>query len=988
MPVLGTKLRVPIPRRQLVPRARLLRHLDGDPGSAPRLILVTAPAGFGKTTLLSQWLSAEPGPAEVAWVSLDAGDSDPQVFFSHLVASTQRVLPGVGDEALGLLEADRGTRLAEVAASYVNDLDTVAGSLVLALDDYHVIDSQAVHDAVAFLVENLPPGITVAMTTRVDPPLPVARMRARGELHEVRAADLRFTKDEAAAFLNDVMGLGVDGSLVEALEAKTEGWAAGLQMAALSARGRTRGATAGDAGIEEFVEDFTGTHRFVLDYLLEEVLEGQPEEIRRFLLHTAVLDQLTAPLCGALTDHPDAQQVLETLERDNVFLVPLDDERRWFRYHHLFAEVLRARLLAEEPDQTSRLHRTASVWYAEHGSVADAIGHALAAGDFELAGDLIELALPAGRSRREDRTLSAWLHALPEDVIRQRPLLSAQQAWARLSEGDLDGATRWLDHADATLSASATRSDDDASRQLALDGRLAEAARERSNERRALPAQIAVFRASVAQARGDIAATATHARRALELAGPEDYLARSGGAGFLGLASWAAGDLVTAVETFTVAVHALREGGHLTDELGTTVVLAQMWCARGEPARARRLYEESLRRAQEHPERVLSTVGDLHVGLADVLREQGALDAADEHLAAAQALGDRASLPENRHRWFAVKAAMQAARGDFDGAVTSLEKAQELYQPGFFPDIRPLAATRARARIAQGRLEDAQVWAEQHRAAIGGTRGTPVRATPEPDSFVTEYARLTWVRLLIARHHVRAASRKAPAGVLSPQGGATELGEALAELDRIVAAGERADRGGTVVEARWLRALAHHADGNEAAAIDDAAEALTLGVPAGYVRLFLDEGAAARDLLDVVIRHVPHAADAAATVLAVADHASTEAAPASPAGPESRAPSATRPASAGRGLTTTPTGTDAGAEGSADPQGLRAQEPLSERELEVLGLLDSELTGPEIAEHLFMSINTFRTHTRHIFTKLDVNTRRAAVQRAKALNLV
>jgi LuxR family maltose regulon positive regulatory protein len=582
MPLLGTKLRPPVPRRGLVARARLVDQLGADATAVPRLVLVSAPAGFGKTTLLTQWLTA--GQAQdqvqhqtsptlrVAWLSLDASDNDLRVFLTRLVAALQTTVPETGAEALILMDTDRGLPAEDVVASLVDDLDALDGRTVIALDDYQVLDVPEIHEAVAFLVDHLPPQVTLAMTTRADPPLQLARLRARGELLEVRAADLRFTTEEADAFLNQVMGVGLEPRHVAALEARTEGWAAGLQLAALSARGHTTTATGtleSSDGVTAFVEAFTGSNRFVLDYLVEEVLLTQPEAVRAFLLDTSVLEQLTGPLCDALTGGSDGQRLLESLERANVFLVPLDDERRWFRYHHLFADALRARLQAEGPGRVPRLHRAASDWHAEHGTLTDAIEHAVTAGDLAHAADLLELALPQLRKDRHDGAIRGWLQALPDDVLRGRALLATQRGLAQLSAGDPDGAEAWLDDADTALELSSAA-------RTHMGAWPVDATRALDAELRALPAQTAVVRAALAQARGDVDGSMEHARRALSLAGPDDHVARSGGAGFLGLAAWAAGDLAEAVAVFAETPRSLHAAGFIADELGSTVVLAGM----------------------------------------------------------------------------------------------------------------------------------------------------------------------------------------------------------------------------------------------------------------------------------------------------------------------------------------------------------------------------------------------------------------------------
>ncbi|HEX5561034.1 MAG TPA: tetratricopeptide repeat protein [Nocardioidaceae bacterium] len=931
MPVPGTKLHVPSPRRRLVARRRLTDRLVTDARSGPRLVLVAAPAGFGKTTLLTQWLASNAPAREpatrVAWLSLDRSDADPRRFLTTLLAAVRIPCPDVGAEAVSLLEADRGTPTGDVVVSLVNDLESVGEPVVIALDDYHLVDAPAVHEAVGLLLDNLPPQVTLAMTTRADPPLPLSRLRARGELLEIRAADLRFTEDEAGAFLNDVMGLDLAPRHVAALEARTEGWAAGLQLAALSARSRTvtdpgtgtgssaEGAPTAGTGIDAFVEAFTGSHRFVLDYLVEEVLDGQPAEARSFLLDTSVLDQMSGPLCDALTGRADGQHQLEALERANLFVVPLDDQRGWYRYHHLFADALRSRLRAQDPDRVRRLHRLAAGWYAGHGPLSDAVPHAIAGGDVDGAADLVELALPGMRRQRENRVLRDWLRAVDEDAVRRRPLLATHYAWVRLSEGDLDGAVQWLDAAEAGLGSAPVAAG-------AAPAAPGAAIRARDQEIRNLPAQVAVYRASVAQARGDVDGTATHARKALALAQPDDHVSRSGGAGFLGLAAWAAGDLATAADTFGETVRSLHLAGYLADELGTTVVLAGIWLGRGRPDQAQRLYERALQTAQRDPGPPLLPTGDLHVGLADVLRERGDLEAAEAHLQLAKELGDRASFVENRHRWYVAMAALLRARGDLDGAVRMLDAAEPLYLPGFFPVVQPIPAAKARLRIAQGRLADARDWADQHAIAVAD----------EP-TYLAEFSHLTLARLCVAEQR---AGR--------PDG----RDDALRLLDRIVATAEAAGRTGSLLEAYVVRALALQARGELDAAHDDLAHALELGVPVGYRRLFLDEGAPMAELLQAV------AGGADATTAALASELLSAAGP---------SPAVDGPPSA-------------------------HDEVLSDRELEVLRLLAGELTGPEIARRLFLSVNTLRTHTKHIFTKLDVNTRRAAVRRASELGLL
>ena len=445
--LLETKLYVPRPRRGLVLRPRLSERLDR--GTASKLVLVSAPAGFGKTTLLTEWLAAGPaGERLAAWLSLDRGDNDPASFWAYVIAALRTVASGIGESALALLRAPQPPPVEAVLTALLNDVAAVAGNIVLVLDDYHVIDVRGVQDGMAFLLDHLPPGLHVVIASRADPALPLARLRARGELAEIRAADLRFTPDEAAAYLNGLVGLQLTARDVTVLEARTEGWIAALQLAALSMQGRE--------DVTGFIDGFAGDDRYVVDYLAEEVLQRQPARVQSFLLQTSVLGRLSGPLCDAVTGQGGGKAMLEALDRGNLFLVPLDDRRRWYRYHHLFADVLQARLLDEQPGQVPELHRRASAWYEQNGERSLAIGHALAAGDFGRAADLVELAIPAIRPTRQEAMVRRWLEELPDEVIRVRPVLSVTFAGALLNTDEIEGveerlqdAERWLDAATA-----------------------------------------------------------------------------------------------------------------------------------------------------------------------------------------------------------------------------------------------------------------------------------------------------------------------------------------------------------------------------------------------------------------------------------------------------------------------------------------------------------------------------------------------------------
>ncbi len=441
-PILATKLYIPPPRPNIVLRPRLIEQLNEGHPSGRKLTLISAPAGYGKTTLLSEWIPQS--ERCVTWVSLDDGDNDPMRFWAYLIAALQMLDAQIGRNALALMQTPVLPPIEAILTVLLNEIATFPDYFALVLNDYHVINAKSIDTALTFLLEHLPPQMHLVIATREDPNLPLARLRARDQLTELRAADLRFTPCEVADFLSQTMGLNLSAEDIAALETRTEGWIAGLQLAALSMRGRE--------DIPGFVKAFAGDNQYIVDYLAEEVLQHQSERVRSFLLQTSILDWLSGPLCDAITDQKDSNALLEALERDNLFVSPQDDKRHWFRYHQLFADVLRVRLREEQPDQVPTLHRRASEWYAQNGSAAEAIRHALAGGDFERAAGLIELAAPAMRRSRQEATLLYWMKALPDDLFRARPVLSVEYVGALMSSGQLDGledrlrdAERWLD---------------------------------------------------------------------------------------------------------------------------------------------------------------------------------------------------------------------------------------------------------------------------------------------------------------------------------------------------------------------------------------------------------------------------------------------------------------------------------------------------------------------------------------------------------------
>src|SRR5438874_6702755 len=645
-PILATKLYLPPLRPNVVSRPRLLERLNE--GLHRKLTLIAAPAGFGKTTLVSEWVAfIERARTRTAWLSLDEGDNDPARFLAYLIAALQTIAATIGDGVLGVLQSPQPPPTEAILTALLNEITTLPDNFVLVLDDYHVIDAKPVDMALTYLVEHLPPQMHLVIATREDPQLPLARLRARSHLTELRAADLRFTASEAAAFLNQVMGLNLSAADIAALEDHTEGWIAGLQLAALAMQGHQ--------DVPGFIRAFAGDHRYIVDYLVEEVLQRQPEPVRSFLLQTAILDRLHGPLCDAVTGQEEGNARLEALERGNFFVVPLDDKRHWYRYHHLFADVLSAHLMAEQPDQVATLHRRASKWYEQHGSTVDAIRHALAAEDFGRTADLVELAVPAMARNRQEATLLGWLKALPDQLVRARPVLSVHYAGTLLLSGELEGvearlrdAERWLD----------TKPDMRAS--SALDP-LAEMVVVDEEEFRRLPASIAMYRAASALALGDVADTMKYARRVLDLVPEDDHLPRGAAAGLLGLAYWTSGDLEAAHQSYADCMARVQRAGHISDAIGCSIALADIRIAQGRLREAMSTYERGFQLATEQGAHVLRGAADMHVGMSELHCERDDLDAATQHLLRSKELGELAGLPQNRYRWRVAMARIRKA---------------------------------------------------------------------------------------------------------------------------------------------------------------------------------------------------------------------------------------------------------------------------------------------------------------------------------------
>ena len=924
-PLLQTKLYVPSLRAGWVSRPRLVERMTQ--GMTRKLTLLSAPAGFGKTTLVAEWVRSlsEAGMEDgIAWLSLDEDDNDLARFLLYVVAALSRIEANIGRAVLNQLRASPPPA-EEILTFVINILATMPGRIILVLDDYHLIEDRAIHDALAFLLARLPRQVHLVLSTREDPYLPLARLRARGQLTELRASDLRFTSSEAAEFLNRVMGLALSMEDIAALEARTEGWIAGLQLAALALQGlalQGPSSVRRQKDVSGFVQSFTAGHRFVLDFLVEEVLERQPEKIQTFLLQTAILDRLTAPLCDAVTGQEDGQATLERLDRANLFIVPLDDGRQWYRFHHLFVALLRQRLEQTHPEQVPGLHRRASEWYEQQDQPSDAIRHAMAARDYGRAAELAELVWPAWKEGFNAITWLGWVKDLPTEVVRARPVLSTAFAWALLNVGRLEEAEARLVDAEQCLELAAVTGDrSEASPSTARPEQGQRMVVVDQEQFQALPAWLARVRAYHAQAVGDMDATARYVGQALDLFPEDDLYNRASVRGLLGLAYWAGGNLTAAYRIFS---EGFFQNAH--DRIKGTFVLADMQMALGRLGEAVSACELGLQLATGLGEPVGTE--DVYTALSGLHRERGDLEAAAEALATGRQLGEQVELPDWRHRWCIAQARLQESLGDLDGALDLLDEAQRLYVRTPVPDLRPIAAMKARVWVKQGRWAGVLSWAQERGLSSFDDLG-----------YMREFEHITLARALIARYR----SDRLDASIH----------EAMEFLERLLQAAEEEQRTGSAIEILLLQALAHEAQGDIAAALVPLERVLALAEPEGYVQSFVDEGPPMAHLLYEALgrRMAPEYVSRLLAAFPVAE-------------PEPAAPA------------------------PSHPRRSDLIEPLSEREREVLQLIAEGLTNREIAARLFLSLNTVKGHTRNIYGKLGAHSRTQAIARATAIGLM
>lgn len=802
-PLLATKLYIPKPQTNLVHRPRLFKKLDE--GLQGGLTLLSAPPGFGKTTLLSDWIERSERP--VAWISLNERDNDPVRFVSYLITAIKGTLLmgadlDLGDIPLALLYSQQPNRIEAALTMLINEVaelelpaEPTRHPIVLILDDYHVINEQAVHETVTLLLRYLPAQLHLVITSRADPDLPLPRLRIRGQVTELRAADLRFTSDEAFTFLQETTGLSFSPADVLALEERTEGWIAGLQVAALSMKGRE--------DIPAFIESFTGSNRYILDYLIEEVLERQPAEIQAFLLQTAVLDRLSGPLCDALTGQADGQGTLEDLDRANMFLVHLDDERKWYRYHHLFADFLRAHLAKIQPELVPELHRRAAYWLKENDLPAGAVNHALAAEDFDLAELLIEQVAQETIQGGEWGTLQGWLDGLPEERLRANPRLCLAQAWASLFTASAEGTESWLEAAEAGLPI------------LDQPG-LANGAGVK-----AIHGQIGAIRATIAANMGDREHTIALGKRALALLPEEDLFLRTAIILAMGYAYRYKGDVPAAKESFKKVVSLSQITGNRYQMLDGLCNLANMQMLEGRQLQA----QKTIRRATEVTilpnDRPSAIASEVFLIKAVHHYKRNELAEAEEHIGKSLSLNRQQGISELEYAGIFWLSVIRRAQGDLAAAREHMRKAEHLArQTHNWRIIAHVAAGSAHLSLYEGDNEAAAQWAKQ----VASARGSRPLSLPRIDEFET-----------IVQAQISLALDQ-PA-------------EAIALLESRLPVAKAAGRLDTVYKMMAFQSVAEDAIGDKERAMAILKKLLPQTAPQGYVRLYLDAGPAMAILL-------------------------------------------------------------------------------------------------------------------------------------------
>jgi len=927
-----TKLYIPPSRPNLVARPRLLAQLDEGLHAGKRLALLSAPAGFGKTTLITEWVCA--AAREIAWLSLDEGDNDPLHFLAYLIAALQQADGRIGRSVQSLLQPaglaqTNATVLNRLIAPLITDIAAAGTPLVLVLDDYHFITNDAVHDITHFLLENQPPIMHTVINTREDPPLPLPRLRARNQIGELRERDLRFTAEEAAAFLSHTMRLTLSAQIVEALEARTEGWIAGLQLAALALQDMaTRQGSLADT--RTFIAAFSGDNRYVLDYLVAEVLQRQPPTTRDFLRQTVILDRLTASLCDAVTGRDDSQAMLERLDAANLFLIALDHRREWYRYHRLFAETLRPTL---PPDKAARLHRHAALWYESQGEMPTAIQHALSgaavADDPAVANGLLHDAERLIRQAAEPALHSGgvtavrgWLDALPDARVRADAALATTKGWILALTGDVEPAEAYADAAEACLRATYPDAFPDATGKRPHPGKIP-------------PADLGklwLLRGYIALGRRDYARATDHIDAALRLLKKEHADWRILGLWGMAEAQERTGDITKAIATLREASKIGQSGdvasGNQVFAVVVEMSLAAALDSHGKRREAVALCHQAIERYTDAAGQPSPLAGLVFTRLAVLHYEANQLEQARQYHEQGQAISEPLAIGSLLMFSLGIAAPILYACGETEAALDAVQRAQRFASEEALTDAHWLAATEADLRLRQGDLDAVTQWAEAMQLSPG-----------DAPQYLRIEEHLVYARLLLA------------------QGRIADARQWLSHLERFT---QERGLGRWLISVYILQALTEETAGYHPTALERLTRAVKLAAPQDYIRVFLDEDARVLALLPDVKRAAPAFVEQViAEGGAVRDR------------PQRASPH-----------------TLARDHNPALPALEALVEPLSEREIEVLRFLALGFSNKEIAAKLFIATGTVKQHLKSIYGKLDVHNRTEATHRAGELGLL
>jgi len=918
--LLATRLHIPHPRLDLVPRPRLTHRLNE--GATRKLTLITAPAGFGKTTLLSEWITQ--CRLAMAWLSLHPGDNHPLRFFSYLIAALEPLQPGIDEQVYPLLHTAQPPLSEPVLTTLLNALAALPYDFALVLDDYHFITDPQIHQGMSFFLEHLPLQMHLMIASRVELPIPLARLRGQGQLTELRAQDLCFTSGEVALF-NQVMNLGLSPEDLAIVETRIEGWIAGLQLVALSMQGH------GD--MHAFIKAFSGSNRYILDYLSEEVFARQPEHVQTFLLHTSMLDQFTGSLCDAITGRSDGQRILEMLEQAGLFIVPLDDERHWYRYHHLFADILYRHLCQASPSLLPELHRRASEWYEHHEMVSKAVEHALAARDFTRAMCLTERQADSMWMRGDLPTLLEWLQALPDDLVRSQPRLCLFYGWAFYTLGQVDAAMPYLQAAECALNASIDSALVDAPVHA-----LEAAGQNASPEHAGLQSMRAVVHASIAIMQGDSARTIEHGHYALAQLSEETSPWRGVITLGLGFAYQAAGDVVAASRAINEASRISRRAGNDYTRLFALSTLAQLQVELGQLSKAARTYRQIIQDAETIGGQLATVAGWAYVGMGEVLREWNELDEGVHSVIEGIERGKQGGNESLVASGSTTLARLKLAQGQMDEALDLTMQVEQLAQTCTILLIAShAAAMQALIWVARGNIAVARHWIRESQLSVH-----------DELSYSREFEHVTLARVLLAQGQYETA---------------------LPFLQRLLLAAKAGGRRRRVIEVLVLQALGYsHVHNDMTRAMTALGRALSLAEPEGYLRIFADEGPPMLSLLSAFRTYPAQQSPAASprNVLHYVEKLLNMFG-------EDQGLASDVPSPAHKSLS------------------LKEQppvEPMSEHEVEILRLLAAGMSNREIAQHMVITAGTVKWHLANIYGKLNLHSRTQAIVRARDLDLL